>query len=373
MNVFQIDTNNKTLKKLFINLPFQIYKEIPQWVPPLSGDIYQMLDEKRHPFYKHSQAAFFIALNQENTPVGRLAILENKNYNAFNNEKTAFFYLFECTNDAKVAFELFSAGINWAKSQGLTRIIGPKGFTVFDGIGMLVKGFEYRPAFGLPYNPQYYVNLIEGLGFEPIDELVSGYLNRDTDFPKNIHEISKTIQGRRELRVAIYNNRKDLRQLIPYLKDMYNNALGGTTGNVPLTDDEVEGLADQMLWFADPKLIKIIFKQEKPVGFLFAYPDISAAVQRNKGQLFPFGWIDMYLELKRTRWININGGGMVEGYRGLGGTAILFSEIYKSILDSRYQHAELVQIGANNANMQRELRNLGIDFYKIHRLYEKII
>ncbi len=373
MTIIQIDTKNKALKNQFIKLPFQIYKNIPQWVPPLSVEINQVLDENRHPFYKHSEAAFFIALDQDNVPVGRLAILNNKNYNAYNKENTAYFYLFESINDADVANNLFNAGINWAKSQGLNKIIGPKGFTVFDGIGMLVKGFEYRPAFGLPYNPPYYVDLIERLGFEPIDELVSGYLNRETDFPKNIHEISKTIQERRDLRVAIYNNRKDIRQLIPHLKDMYNDALGGTTGNVPLTDDEVEGLAEQMLWFADPKLIKIIYKQEKPVGFLFAYPDISAAVQRTKGQLFPFGWLDLFLELKRTRWININGGGMVEGYRGLGGTAILFSEIYKSIVESRYQHAELVQVGVNNANMQRELRNLGIDFYKTHRLYQKFI
>jgi hypothetical protein len=373
MNVFQIDTKNKLLKRQFINLPFQIYKDISQWVPPLYMDINRVLDHQRHPFYKHSKAAFFMAYDNTETPIGRLAILENKNYNIFNQEKTAFFYLFECINDTHTASELFSAGINWAKSQGLDKIIGPKGFTVFDGIGLLVKGFEHRPAFGLPYNPAYYIDLIEGLEFEPIDDLVSGYLNRQTDFPKNIHAISKKIQERRNLRIAVYKSRKDLRQLIPYLKDMYNDALGGTTGNVPLTDDEVAGLAEQMLWFADPRLIKIIYKEEKPVGFLFAYPDISAAVQRTQGKLFPFGWLDLYLELKRTCWININGGGMIEGYRGLGGTAVLFSEIYKSILDSRYQHAELVQVGVHNLNMQRELRNIGIEFYKTHRLYQKLI
>ena len=74
-----------------------------------------------------------------------------------------------------------------------------------------------------------------------------------------------------------------------------------------------------------------------PVGFLFAYPDISAAVQRTRGRIFPFGWIDLLLEMHRTKWVNINGAGILEEYRGLGGTAILFSEMQKSILEGGFE------------------------------------
>ena len=114
-------------------------------------------------------------------------------------------------------------------------------------------------------------------------------------------------------------------------------------------------------------------KDDDPVGFLFAYPDISAALQRTHGHLFPFGWLDMLLELKRTKWININGAGILGKYRGLGGTAILFSEMYKSVAESRYRYADVVQIGVENDKMQRELTDLGINFYKTHRLYQRII
>jgi hypothetical protein len=107
------------------------------------------------------------------------------------------------------------------------------------------------------------------------------------------------------------------------------------------------------------------------VGFLFAYPDISAAVQRIKGHVFPIGWIYMLLELHRTKWVNINGAGIIEKYRGLGGTAILFSEMFKSVRDGGFRHADVVQIGVENENMQRELRDLGIDFYKTHRMYQR--
>jgi hypothetical protein len=154
---------------------------------------------------------------------------------------------------------------------------------------------------------------------------------------------------------------------------LYNASLEGTVGNTPLTDDEVKSLADQMLWFADPRLIKIVMKNDEPVGFLFAYPDISAAVQRTQGRIWPLGWIDLLLELGRTKWININGAGIIEKYRGMGGTALLFSEMYKSVVEGGFEHADIVQVGADNDKMQRELHDLGIEFYKTHRMYRRAL
>jgi hypothetical protein len=158
------------------------------------------------------------------------------------------------------------------------------------------------------------------------------------------------------------------------LKDLYNGALRGTAGNAPISDEEANALADQLLWFADPKLIKIVMKGEEPVGFLLAYPDVSAALQRSKGRLFPFGWISLLRELKRTDWLNINGAGLIPEYRGSGGMAILYSEMFKSARESgQFKHAEVVQIGMENEAMQRDLENFGIEFYKTHRTYVKEI
>jgi hypothetical protein len=239
-----------------------------------------------------------------------------------------------------------------------------------DGFGLLVKGFELRPAFGLPYNPAYYIPLIEAQGFQPHRDAVSGYLGADIQFPPRIHELAERIASRRGLRIARYAKRSDLRALVPQLKELYNNALRGTAGNAPLTDDEVKALADQLLWFADPKLIKIVMKDDVPVGFLMAYPDVSAALQKTRGRLFPFGWWTLLRELRRTDWLNINGAGLIPEYRGSGGTAILYSEIFKSVVESgQFRHAEVVQIGVENENMQREMENFGVDFYKTHRTY----
>jgi hypothetical protein len=103
-----------------------------------------------------------------------------------------------------------------------------------------------------------------------------------------------------------------------------------------------------------------------------AYPDISAALQKTRGKIFPFGWITLLREFKRTDWLNINGAGLVPEYRGSGGTAILYSELFKSVVETgQFKHAEVVQIGTENENMLREMENFGVDFYKVHRTYTK--
>jgi hypothetical protein len=381
MYILQLDLNNKKQVDDFLRLPFSIYRDIPQWVPPLQMDERLRLSPKRFPFYKHSQASFFLAYEQGTgastvpaRPIGRLAVLDNRRYNEFNKTKTAFFYLFECENNQEAPTALFNAAFDWARSRGLDNVTGPKGFTPLDGFGLLAQGFEHRPAFGLPYNPAYYVNLIEAQGFVKEGESVSGYLGTSIQFPPRIHEIANKLAQRRGLHIAHCNTRDDLRALVPHLKELYNNSLEGTTGNTPLTDDEINSMANQLIWLADPKLIKMVMKDEKIVGFLFAYPDISAALQKIRGRLFPFGWLTLLLELRRTDWININGAGLLPEYRGSGGMAILYSEMFKSVNENpRYKHAEVVQIGVENRNMQREMENFGIDFYKMHRTYSRTL
>ncbi len=151
MNIIQIDLSNKKQVKDFLDLPFRIYKDTPQWVPPLQMDDRIRLNPKRYPFYQHSQAGFFLAY-EGTRPVGRIAVMDHRLYNEYNNEETAFFYLFECENDGQIAEVLFESAFKWARARGLTKILGPKGFTVMEGFGLLVKGFEHRPAFGQPYN-----------------------------------------------------------------------------------------------------------------------------------------------------------------------------------------------------------------------------
>jgi hypothetical protein len=134
----------------------------------------------------------------------------------------------------------------------------------------------------------------------------------------------------------------------------------------------METMVSQLLWIADPRLVKLIYKDGKAVGWILAYPDVGKALQRTKGRLFPFGWLQILLEKNRTHWVDLNGIGIIEDYQRLGGTAILFNEVYKSVLETgQYRYGELLQMREENVNILLETSNLDIDVHKTHRLYEK--
>ena len=372
MEIIEIDTTDRRMVKEFLDLPFRIYQNIPQWVPPIRMDARQPLNRKKFPFYRDNDAIFLLAREGDRS-LGRVAILENRRFNSYNQRKAAAFYLFECEENLEAARGMFDYGAEWARKRGLEEMIGPKGFTVFDGLGLLVEGFDYRPAFGQPYHMPYYQRLVEESGFDCTGELITGTMDEETEFPGKIHKIAELLKERRGFSIARCESRRELKKVMLQLKDLYNDSLGETRENVPVTDEEVQALSQQLLWFADPKLIKIVMKDEAAVGFLLAYPDVSAALQKTKGRLFPFGWLVLLVELRWTKWININGAGIIEKYRGLGGTALLFSEMYKSVAESRYRKADIVQIGTDNKNMQREIRDLGIKINKFHRVYSRAL
>ena len=371
IDIHPIDTSSRREVKRFLDFPFQLYRHVPQWVPPFASDAKRMLDRKKHPFYQHSAAEFFIAQEADRV-VGRIAVLDHRPYNEWNHSSTAFFYLFEVENNREAAQGLIDAAIEWARARGLTQIFGPKGFSLLDGMGLLVKGFQHRPALGISYHLDYYAGLLEDAGFVGTSDIVSGYLGPEFVLPDKILKIAELVQQRRGLRIARYQKRSDLKHLIGPMKDLYNSALSGTTDTFPITDEEAQLMAKQLLMFADPRLIKIVMKDDEIVGFLFGYPDPSAAIQRCKGRLFPIGWLDILIELKRTKWINLNGAGILAPYRGLGVNAILYVEMQKTIASGNFAHADIVQIEESVLTLD-DARTMGAEVYKKHRIYEKVV
>jgi hypothetical protein len=124
---------------------------------------------------------------------------------------------------------------------------------------------------------------------------------------------------------------------------------------------------------AEPDLFKIICHGDDVVGFLFAFPDISAALQRHGGKLLPFGILDILLELRRTRWVSLNGAGILPEFQGRGGNALLYSEMEKTVLGGRFLHADLTQVAESAVDMRRDLVNLGGKPYKNHRVFRREI
>jgi hypothetical protein len=371
MKIIQFTPDDRQNRKAFIQFPFDLYRNTPQWVPPLRMEM-RKLFKTDYAFYDYGEAAFLLAKDEDGKTLGRLVMANNHRYNDFHDTKTALFYYFECVNDQEVANGLFEAGFEWARSQGLNHVLGPKGLTVLDGFGMLVKGFDYQPAFGQPYNPSYYSDLIENLGFTKVKDIYTGRIDRSLVWPEKILKAARLVEKRVGFKAPELHSKQEVRAVIDDFMTLYNESLAGPAGNPPLTNEDMQNIASQILRIADPRLVKLIYKDEKPVGWMLGYPDIGRALQKCRGRLFPFGWLQILMESKRTHWIDLNGIGIIEEYQRLGGTAILYNEVYKSVMNyTQYDYAELLQMREENINVLLEAANLDIDFHKTHRQYEK--
>jgi GNAT superfamily N-acetyltransferase len=370
ISVEKVDTASKAQVQRFLNIPYRLYAGHPRWVPPLLVDAKLHLNRQKHPFYEHSDADFFVAV-QDGRDVGRIAALENRRYNEYHGKRQAQFYLFECEDDQNVAGALFERVFEWARARGLDQVVGPKGFGVFDGYGLLVEGFEHRQMMiMMNYNYAYYPRLVQALGFEKEVDFVSCYVNPNTfRMPERMHRIIERIRRRKNLSVHSFRKKRELRAWAERIGKTYNETFVENWEYYPLTEREIQFVVNELTMLVDPRLIKIITHEDRVVGFVFGFFDVSAALQRARGRLFPWGIFDLLLEMRRTNWVALNGVGILPEFQGLGGIALLEVEIEKTIREFGFEHAEITQVAETAAQMRRELEDLGGQPYKNHRVY----
>ena len=375
LKIEKIDTEKKAQRKQFVELPYKLYKDCPLWVPPLYGDAYLPLNRKKHSFFTHSEADFFVAV-QDGEVVGRICAANNKRFNEYHKTRKAHFYGLETIEDREVTTLLFDAVADWARQRGLDTIIGPKGLSPFDGYGILVEGFEHRQMMTMMnYNYDYYPRLIEAYGFEKEVDFVSCYLPAGSlKLPERVEHIAKRVLERGTLWVKTFKSKRELIQWAPKIGYTYNKAFINNWEYYPFTEADVKYAVDNVFLVADPRLIKLVMHGEDIVGFLFAFPDVSDALQRAKGHLFPFGIIDLLRDMKRTKTVSGNGMGVLPEFHGKGGNAVLYYEMGKTIFGfNQFEHIEMTQVAESATQMRADLRNLNGVEYKTHRVYRKSI
>lgn len=374
LKIEAVDTNSKADVRRFVSIPYRLYTNHPQWVPPFMSDVHLQLNKQKHPFYEHSFADFFIA-SRDGRDVGRIGALEYTRFNEYHHSRKASFYLFECEDDQEAANALFERVFEWAKQRNLDTVIGPKGFGALDGYGIQVEGFQHRQLMNMMnYNYPYYQRLVENIGFEKEVDFVSCYLHRDVfHLPDRIHRVADRVRQRTQFAVKTFTTKKELRAWADRIGKAYNKSFVNNWEYAPLTEREIKQVLDNILLVADPRLIKIITYDDDAVGFLFGFPDLSSAMQRAKGHLYPWNIADLLLELKRTQWVAMNGIGVLPEYKGRGGAVLLYTEMEKTLQDYQYFHADLTQVAETAVEMRHDLENLGGKAYKNHRVYRKVI
>ena len=375
VKIEKLDTGEKSQVKRFVQFYYDLYRDCPQWVPPLFMDAYLPLNRKKHPFFEHSEGDFYLAL-RDGEVVGRIFVGENQPFNKYHGTRKAQFYFFDAENDLATAQALFDAAFDWARQRGLNMMIGPKGLSPFDGYGIQVEGTQHRQMMTMmTYNFDYYPQLVEALGFEKEVDFVSCYLPADAfKIPERVERIAKWAMQRGNLWVKQFKSKKELVSWAQQIGETYNRTFIHNWEYYPFTQGDIDYAVQNVFMVADHRLIKLIMHDDDIVGFLFAFPDVSAAIQRARGRLFPFGLIDILLEMKRTKTISGNGMGVLPEFQGTGGNALLYYEMGKTVFSfNQFEHVEMTQVAETTKQMRADLKNLNGVEYKNHRVYRKAI
>lgn len=374
MKLRKLDNENKRDRSKFIQFAFDLYRESPYWVPPIRSDQEAQFNRSQHPFYKHSIADFFVV--ESGTQVlGRAAVLHNRNFTSHHQDPAGFFYYLDFVEDPQVLQQLASACLDWCRQHELTSLLGARGFSRSSGVGVLVEGFEFLPAMGIAYNYPYYGPFLEAQGFVKETDHLSGYLSTEHQPPPQIYQIAEKVKQRGNFWVKTFMSKAEMAEWIPRVNQVHHEAFLDNPNFIPSTDEEFVEMARTMIQIADPRMIKLIVHGENEVaGFVISYPNISKALQRTKGRLFPFGWADLLLEKKRTTLADLNGVGLLPRYQGLGANAMLYVELENTLRSiPGLKQVEFVQVDERNFKSRSDMENMGVTWQKRHRTYRRRI
>jgi hypothetical protein len=267
--------------KVFFEFPWAIYKDDPNWVPPLLSARRKLLDRDKNPSWEYLTGEYYIAWRGE-TPVGIIAATVNKRHNEIWHEKLGWFGFFECFDDQEAATALLKAAVDYAKSQGMDAVRGPANFTLNDECALLIENFS-RPAVLMPYNPPYYRRLIEeaGLGFDKVMDLESWYDNPELlagpdrqGLPEKLVRVAEKTRQKRNITVR-KSDSKSIKSDLRALVEVFKSAWAHNWGAVPPTEREVEALYHDLIPYYDPEIARFAEMNGEIVAFALALPDMN--------------------------------------------------------------------------------------------------
>jgi hypothetical protein len=360
----------KDLKK-FIRFPWKVYKDYPNWVPPLIADIKEKLNRKKNPFFEHADVDLFLAYNK-NEVTGRIAAIVDRNHNKFHNEKVVFFGLYESFNDLETAKRLLDRVSEWGRERGMEVLRGPMNLSMNDECAFLAEGFDSPPVIMMSYNPRYYLDIMEKCGLVKAKDLYAFFMTRDHETAEKVQQIVEKIKEESTITVRTADM-KNLREEAERIKSIYNDAWEKNWGFVPWTDKEMDHMVKKLKQMADPSLVIFAEDQGKPIGFAFGIPNYNEVIKRMNGRLFPLGIVKLLLYRKNIKSMRAVVFGILKEYRMTGVSYLLYSELEKNGVAAGYESCEMSWQLEDNEPINRFVASIGGKVYKIYRIFEKKI
>jgi len=360
-------------RKEFLLFQYEVYKDIPQFVPPLLLDREELLDPKKNPWLEFGKVELFLA-RRAGKVVGRIAAIEDPRYNDFHQTKLGWFGLFECIDDVGVAKALFDACERWVGARGLTELLGPANFSSNNEWAFLADAFDRPPVLMMPYNPAYYLKLTEACGYAKARDLWAWDLDLRGGAPEKVARVAGKIREREGI-VVRQANMKNWDSEVRHIKDIYNDAWEKNWGFVPMTDKEFDHLAKGLKMILVPELTLIAEVGGKPVAFAITLPDANQAIKKANGRLLtfglPIGLVKMLLEMKKIRTGRLAILGIRKGFRKRGLDSILMLDTFKNAQALGWTSGEISWTLENNDLVNRAIEVFGAKKSKTYRVYGK--
>lgn len=357
----------------FINLPWKLFGQDPDWIPPLRMTVKDYLSVKKNPFYQHSQLKMWNVYDDKRC-VGRIAGVIDDNHNSFHHEKVCFWGFFEAIEDEAVSELLFNAVKQWGDEHGMNVLRGPMNPSTNHECGLQVSGFEYEPYFMMPMNPPYYAKLVHKYGFNKAKDLFAwlGTTKDNAVDERRVRIANKKIAQKRYTFRSL--NLKDFKNEVDRLFEIYNNAWEKNWGFVPMTRPEFDHMSKELKAIIDPRLCVMVEVDGEPVGFSLAVPNLNQITKKiRSGRLLPFGIIKLlwFTKVKPSidtyRIITL---GVKKQYQAAGLAPILYQKTEAVMRELNARAAELSWILENNYAMNSAIESLGAKCYKTYRIYE---
>jgi len=368
------EVKDKKDLKTFIFLPEKIHAGHVNWVPPIYMDEWKYFDPKKNKAFRYCQTILLLAFRGKQA-VGRVMGIINQRYNEYRKEKVGRFGFLETWEDQEVVHALLSRVEGWAREAGMTKIVGPYGFSDQDPEGFLIEGFEHRATIATYYNYEWMPRLVENEGYsKDID-----YYVYKIDVPKVLPDFYKKIYERASRRanfsVVEFRKRKEIKPWIrPVLSLMNECYMGGEIyGFAPLDEKEMDDLAKRYLPVLDPRFVKVVTKDGEVVAFIVGIPDMTEGIQKARGRLFPFGFLKILRAAKKTKQLDLLLGAIKEKYRGMGLDVMMGVKMILSAQEAGMEIMDTHHEMETNVRVRAEMERMGGKLYKRFRVYQKAL
>ncbi|MEM9368652.1 MAG: N-acetyltransferase [Planctomycetota bacterium] len=358
-------------RRAFLRFEAEVYRDDPNWVPPLWDNRKAMVGFKHHPFYDDADGQAFLA-RRNGRVVGRVLAIVNHAHNRYHEEQRGFFGFFECENHADTARQLFHQADAWLKAAGMESVRGPVHPSLNYEVGLLVDGFDTPPTFLIPYHKAYYQDLITACGFEKTQDLYSYEASidmlEDLD-PKLLFVIQEATRRFdvkcRQLDKSNFDS--DIRLFL----DIYNQSLQRTWGYVPMSAAEIAHESKGLKHLLVPELTSIAEIEGKPVGAGFGLLDYNPLIREIGGRLLPFGWLKLILGRKKLKRVRLVSANVLPEYQKWGLGLVTLYRILPEAISYGIETGEFSWVLESNSLSRGTIERGGALRTKLHRLYDR--